>query len=77
MDVNVDRKDESVEQMDVYMNRWTRSPPLSIHTSYREKRYDFVLRQRGFSQCLKFSHQEKKKNRINTFVYVCTEIGGG
>lgn len=66
MDVNVDRKDESVEQMDVYMNRWTCSPPLSIHVSYREKRYDFVLRQRG-----------KKKNRINTFVYVCTEIGGG
>lgn len=81
MDVNVDRKDESVEQMDVYMNRWTCSPPLSIHMSYREKRYDFVLRQRGLSQCLEFSRQEKKKEQ-NQYLCVCVHrdrrgIGAG
>lgn len=30
VDGNADGKDESVEQMDVYMNRWPFSPPLSI-----------------------------------------------
>lgn len=28
--------------MDVYLNRWTRSPPLSIHMSSGRKLYDFL-----------------------------------
>lgn len=40
VDGNVDGKDECVEQMDVYVNRWTFFPPLSTHMSFREKPSD-------------------------------------
>lgn len=43
VDGNADGKAESVEQMDVCMNRWPFSPPLSIYVSFLKKPYDFLL----------------------------------
>lgn len=50
MDGNVDGRDESVQQMDEDVNRWTFPPPLSIHMSFGEKPYDFLLLRLTFSQ---------------------------
>lgn len=66
VDGNVDGKGESVEQMDVCLNRWTRSPPLSIHMSFGRKLYDFPPLRHGLSRWLKLSHEEEKSG-INTF----------
>lgn len=55
------------------MNRWTCSPPLSIHTSFGKKPCDFLLLWHGLSHWLKFSHEEEKSG-INTFM--CVREGG-